>query len=129
MAKQVDLYLIQSNEDIGQSGCEREFGTLAFPGHALHEVITNPGSGFATDTRPLFVDGKCFNQPSDGRVFPDRDGTVQCGTSRSEEVTDADIDPGVDAVDNSGSKNDNDPAARHKGQKPPMKRSARDFSA
>lgn len=129
VAKQVDLYLIQSNKRIGQTGCEKKFGTLKSPGHALHEVIQNPGPGFATDTKPLFVDGQCFNKPSDGRVFPKRDGKVKCGKNGQEKVTEEDADEGVDAVDNSGSKNDDDPAARHKGQKPPTKMSARDFDA
>lgn len=129
MAKQVDLYLIQSNKKIGQTGCEKKFGTLKSPGHALHEVIQNPGPGFGTDTKPLFVDGQCFNKPSDGRVFPKRDGKVKCGKNGQEEVTEKDPEEGADAVDNSGSKNDDDPAARHKGQKPPTKMSARDFDA
>ena len=129
VAKQVDLYLIQSNKRIGQLGCEQKFGTLASPGHVLHEVVHNPGPGFATDTRPFFVDGKCFNKPSDGRVFPARDGRVKCGRNGKEEITTEDVDEGADAVDNSGSTNDDNPSARHKGQKPPTKRMAQDFSA
>ena len=112
--KQVDLYLIQSNQNIGQTQCEEDFGTFDY-GHPLHEVVRDPGSGFETDTAPLFQDGTCYYKPSQGRVFPNRDGQVKCQSNGSEEDTTENVDGTEDNVDNSGSKNDDDPKARHSG--------------
>lgn len=122
MVKQVDLYLIQSNKRIDQLGYEQNSGTLASSGRALHEIVQNRGPGFAIDTRPLFVDGKCFNKPSDDRVFLARDGKVKCGKNGEEEITTEGVDEAADAVDNSGSTNNDNASARHKEQKLPTKR-------
>ena len=143
VSKQVDLYLIQSNQNIGQTSCEQQFGTFNYNGKVLHEVILAPGAGFQTNIQPLFANGKCFNKVADGRIFPNRDGTVNCGANAAEVLTTADVAAGANEVDNSGSTNDGDPAARHKGmapanqggqnatnaEQPPTRMAARDFSA
>lgn len=136
VSKQADLYTIQSNQNIGQTSCEQQFGTFTYNGKVLHEVIVAPSSGFQTNTQPLFANGKCFNNPADGRVFPSRDGTITCGANSEEVATVADVAGGANEVDNSGSTNDEDPAARHKGMaaadqagQPPARMAARDFSA
>ena len=116
VSKQVDLYVTNSDKQEGQTGCEQQFGTFDY-GKPLHEVVQNPGSGFETDTQPLFLNGKCFNKVSDGRVFPARDGKVTCAGNNAEAVTTTDVDGTADDVDNSGSQNDSDPAARHTGMK------------
>ena len=112
--KQVDLYLIQSNKNIGQTQCELDFGDFNY-GHPLHEVVREPGAGFETNTQPLFVNGKCYNKVSDGRVFPSHDGHVKCSSDGSEVDSNADVDGTADNVDTSGSKNDDDAQARHQG--------------
>lgn len=116
--KQVDLYLIQHNKNVGQTHCEQEFGTFDYT-HPLHEVVHDPGQGFETDRRPLFHDGKCFHKVSQGRVFPERDGHVKCrkngkGEEEEDDVVD-DVDGTQDDVDDSGSKDDGDAKARHQG--------------
>ena len=45
VSKQTDLYIAQSNKDIGQTNCELAFGNFNI-GQPLHEVIRDPGSGF-----------------------------------------------------------------------------------
>ena len=124
---------MQSNADIGQSSCEQQFGVLNFDGnHPLHEVVRSPGQGFLTNTSPLFANGKCYNNPSDGHVFPNRDGTVQCAASGAETDTVEDVDAKADSVDNSSHALDYNPAARHSsvGASPPavrQRRAAREF--
>ena len=143
VSKQVDLYLIQSNQNIGQTSCEQQFGTFNYNGKALHEVILAPGAGLQTNTQPLFANGKCFNTVADGRVFPGRDGSVNCGANAAEVQSTAVVADAANQFDNSGSTNDGDPAARHKGMAPadqagqnatsaeqrPTRMAARDFSA
>ncbi|KAL8831250.1 MAG: hypothetical protein Q9191_000970 [Dirinaria sp. TL-2023a] len=90
-----DLYIAQANKNIGQHDCELQFGDFDYS-KALHEVVRNPGAGFATNTQPLFANGKCYNKPSDGRVFPDRDGHVQCGSNGQEVDTTEDVDGTAD---------------------------------
>ena len=124
------------NKFAGQKPCEDKFGTLNFDGHhALHEVIRSPGRGFATNTQALFANGRCFDKPSEGRVFPGRDGHVQCGGHNGDDVeiiTAEDFDGGADAVNNSDHTFDNDPVGRHANDteaEPPQKRmAARDLS-
>ncbi|KAI4159148.1 MAG: hypothetical protein LQ342_006852 [Letrouitia transgressa] len=154
VARQADLYLIQSNANIGQTNCELAFGTLNY-GRPLHSVLRQPGAGFQTAKRPLFENGKCFNNPADGRVFPDRDRTAKCPTSQAadapEELSSVDLGKDTDFVDDTGSTNDvsdgleaescgyadifisqDDPAARHRGMKDagsPPQVSARAFEA
>ncbi|KAI4158987.1 MAG: hypothetical protein LQ342_006960 [Letrouitia transgressa] len=111
-----DLYVVQANRDIGQSGCERQFGTFQY-GHPLHEVIRSPGSGFQTNTQPLFANHKCYNKPSDGRVFPNRDGHVQCGSNGQEEFVAEDVDGNADEEVLPPNPTDDDPAARHNNMK------------
>ncbi|KAL9609208.1 MAG: hypothetical protein Q9167_006006 [Letrouitia subvulpina] len=123
-----DLYVVQANKDIGQSGCERQFGTFQY-GHPLHEVIAKPGPGFQTNNQslplltglhvaqPLFANHKCFNKPSDGRVFPNRDGHVQCGSNGQEEDVAAEVDGDADKQALPSDPTDDDPAARHKNMK------------
>ena len=110
VSKQVDLYLIQHNADVGQTQCEDNFGTFDYT-QPLHEVIIAPGSGFPTNTQVLFdVSTKhCYNTVSDGRVFPGQDGHVTCAGTESS----VDIDGTSDQVDNSGSVDDGDAKARH----------------
>ncbi|KAG8526559.1 uncharacterized protein KY384_008760 [Bacidia gigantensis] len=120
VSKQIDLYLIQSNKKIGQTGCENQFGTLNY-GSPLHSVIRQPNNKFQVLIAPLFANGKCFNSPNDDRVFPKRDGgAVRCPQSKAADAAELETadapDEGINSVDNSGSQNDGDAAARHKGQ-------------
>lgn len=48
-AHHVDLYVAQYNKDVGQHNCELQFGTFNY-NRPLHEVIRQPGPGFATNS-------------------------------------------------------------------------------
>ncbi|KAL8952984.1 MAG: hypothetical protein Q9222_001135 [Ikaeria aurantiellina] len=85
VSKQADLYIAQYNTDVGQTGCEKQFGDFNI-GKALHEAVRAPASGFATNTQPLFTPGNCFSNPSQGRVFPNQDGQVTC-PAKAREIT------------------------------------------
>ncbi|KAG6999262.1 hypothetical protein G7Y79_00036g072180 [Physcia stellaris] len=119
VAKQTDLYIAQSNQDIGQTSCEQQFGTFNI-GRPLHDVIRSPGNGFEVLTKPLFDNNtkKCYNNPSDGRVFPNRDGQVQCSANGNELFSTASVDTTADDTPMPSSPLDSDPAARHSGMKP-----------
>ena len=60
----IDLYLVQSNQNIGQSSCEDQFGTLSYNANAgpyQHNVLVSPGSGRLTNSRfPHIHDMKFF---------------------------------------------------------------------
>ncbi len=84
--KQVDLYTIQENKNVGQTQCEWDFGDFNYGGTTQHEVVRDPPSGLPTDTAVLFQSGKCYNQVSQGRIFPGSDGHVSCPKKREVEV-------------------------------------------
>ncbi|KAL9639273.1 MAG: hypothetical protein Q9164_001019 [Protoblastenia rupestris] len=71
----IDLYLIQSNENIGQTPCEQEFGIL---GGTTYTVIREPGQSLPFEPGSLFEGGTCYNLPSSGRVFPDDANANSC---------------------------------------------------
>lgn len=80
---QVNLYLIQSNKNISQLSCENKFGTLNYTGNGRHSVLLNPPPDLPTDTSLLFENGYCYNNQSDGRIFPDQDYNSECFKRRS----------------------------------------------
>ena len=50
VAKQVDLYIVQSNENIGQTQCELQFATFNI-GKPRHQVIQDPGRNFPVSSQ------------------------------------------------------------------------------
>ena len=112
--KQLDLYTIQSNRNIGQSQCERDFGDFDY-GRPLHQVLRNPGEGFDTSTQPLFLNGKCYNLVYEGRVFPELDGHVKCSVDGAEARMAENVDGAADNIETSGSKDDDDAEAGYEG--------------
>ena len=99
---------------MGQTSCENQFGAFDI-GKPLHEVVRDPGSGFQTNTQPLFTPGHCYSNPSDGRVFPGQDGHVTCGSNGQEQDVQQDVDGSADTVTPPADPLDKDPKARHKG--------------
>lgn len=84
--------------------------------HPFHEVIRSPGRGFDTDISALYVNGKCYHNPADGRVFPDRDGLVGCGGRNGDEkerMTVVDVNSGAGWDDVSDDRFDLDRKGRH----------------
>ena len=50
VSAQTDLYIVQSDKDIGQSDCEKAFGNFVYNGKTTHEVIQDPPSGLPTNS-------------------------------------------------------------------------------
>ena len=69
---------------------------------------------------PLFDNNtkKCYNNPADGRVFPNNDGHVKCGANGNALASAADVDGTADDVAPASNPLDSDPAARHEGMEP-----------
>ncbi|KAL6713988.1 hypothetical protein ACLMJK_008482 [Lecanora helva] len=114
----IDLYLVQSNKNIGQTNCEKAFGTLSYtsnPNPYQHSVLVNPQSGYLTNTQPLFQNGVCYNQVSQNRVFPSCDAVAKCATNQNQKQLDP-IVPTVSDTDPSFLNTpllDTDPADRN----------------
>ncbi|KAL9100986.1 MAG: hypothetical protein Q9163_003708 [Psora crenata] len=80
----IDLYLVQSNSDIGQTPCELSFGVF---GGTSYTVIRDPNPNLPVEAGALFEGGTCYNDPANGRVFPADSNTDSCSGGGARHVS------------------------------------------
>ena len=84
----IDLYLIQSDANIGQSSCEQTLGTF---GGTTYTVLRNPSSTLTYDSASFFNNGQC----NTGAVHPSGANDASCSGSDAVQARSIGTDPVV----------------------------------
>lgn len=84
----IDLYLIQSDADIGQTSCEDTLGNF---GGTTYTVLRNPPSTLTYDSASFFDNGQC----NTGAVHPSGANDASCSGSDAVQARAISTDPVV----------------------------------